>query len=265
VSRGAPRSENPDLGHPFISGLPRIQTTRPVHHSFVVMSERVDPQLDNMLHETGATGPKDSSCVEVKWDEMMIDFGDAVESGLSLHEINAGIPRRVRPSDGTRKSLWLLFFVLGVLALLAWWYVHFKIQETRHRETLSSEGRETPARITKVNHGRHSNHVYYTFRFNGAAYQGNAESDESVWDAHVGEYIPIQFLPSDPSVNHPTPWVLWDLPDFIYIAVLLLSFGAMAKAAFWVYGERRLARIGWVTEGKGHRLCAEREPFSSRL
>lgn len=173
-----------------------------------------------------------------------------MKSELSLHEINAAIPRSVRPSDGMQKSLWFLFIMIGVLVLLMWGYAHFKVQETQRQKTLSRDGQETPARITKVNHSRHSDHIYYMFRFNGAAYQGNADSDESVWDAQVGKYLPIQFLPSDPSVNHPTPWVLWDLPDFIIIAVLLLSFGAMAKAAFWAYGERRLARFGWVTEGK---------------
>ena len=169
---------------------------------------------------------------------------------LSLQEINAGIPRRVRASDGTRKALWLGLFVLCVLVILMGGYVHSKIQEARHREALSKEGRDAAAMVTKIRPSRHGSWVYYGFRFGGAVYQGEINSDDMVWDAHVGELIPIRFLPSDPSVNHPTPWDLWVWSDFVFIAFLLISFGAAANAAISVYGDRKLARIGWVTEGK---------------
>jgi hypothetical protein len=169
---------------------------------------------------------------------------------LSLHEINAGIPGKVRPTDGMQKALWLGLFVLGVLATLMAGYVHSKIQEALHREALSRVGRDAPARVTKIRPSRHGSWVYYAFRFGGAVYQGKVNSDDMVWDAHVGELIPIRFLPSDPSVNHPTPWVLWVWSDFVFVAFMLFSFGVAANAAVWVYGERRLARIGWVTEGK---------------
>jgi len=169
---------------------------------------------------------------------------------LSLREINAKIPRKVRPSDETKTALVPALIVFGVLVVLTVWYVHSKVQEARHIEAVSREGLDAPARVTKVRSNRHGSSVYYSFRFGGAVYQGEVNSDDMIWDAHVGENIPIRFLPSDPSVNHPTPWDLWVWSDFIFVTVLLVSFGAMAKLAVFVYLERRLARIGWVTDGE---------------
>jgi hypothetical protein len=180
-------------------------------------------------------------------------FGSSGESSqreLSLREINAKIPRTVRSSAETNTALKVYLFVLGVLAILTVGYVHFKVQEARNREALSREGRDAPAKVTKIRPGRHGSWVYYSFRFGDAVYQGKVNSDDMVWDAHVGENIPIRFLPSDPSLNHPTPWDLWVWSDFVFVTFLLVSFGAAAKLAVFLYRERRLARIGWVTEGK---------------
>jgi uncharacterized protein DUF3592 len=187
---------------------------------------------------------------------------------LSLREINARIPRKVRPSAETKTALKPALFVFGVLVVLTVWYVHSKVQEERHIEAVSREGLDAPARVTKVLHGRHGSSVYYSFRFGGAVYQGEVNSDDMIWDAHVGENIPIRFLPSDPSVNHPTPWSLWVWSDFVFVTFLLVSFGAAAKLAVFLYLERRLARLGWVTDGeviacapKGSRFRVDYEFF----
>jgi len=169
---------------------------------------------------------------------------------LSLREINAEIPRKVRQSADTKTALTFALFVFGIFMFLTVWYVYSKVQEARHIEAVSRVGLDAPALVTKVLPSRHGSSVYYSFRFEGAVYQGEVNSEDMIWDAHVGENIPIRFLPSDPSVNHPTPWDLWMWPDFVYVTVLLVSFGAFAKIVVFSYRERRLARIGWVTEGE---------------
>jgi hypothetical protein len=169
---------------------------------------------------------------------------------LSLREINAMIPRKVCQSADTKTALTFALFVFGIFAILTAWYVHSKVREARQIEAVRREGLDAPARVTKVRSSRHGKWVYYSFRFGGAVYQGEVFSGDMIWDAHVGENIPIRFLPSDPSVNHPTPWDLWVWSDLVFVTVLLVSFGAFARIVVFFYRERRLARIGWVTEGE---------------
>jgi hypothetical protein len=169
---------------------------------------------------------------------------------LSLHEINAKIPRKVSQSADTKIALTFTLFVFGIFVIFTGWYVYSKVQEARQIKAVSREGLDAPARVTKVLPSRHGSWVYYSFRFAGKVYQGEVNSQDMIWDAHVGENIPIRFLPSDPSVNHPTPWDLWMWPDIVYVSVLLVTFGAFAKLVLFLYRERRLARIGLVTEGE---------------
>src|ERR1700677_2418563 len=81
---------------------------------------------------------------------------------LSLREINAKIPRKVRPSAETKTALKPALFVFGVLVILTVWYVHSKVQEERHIKAVSREGLDAPARVTKVLHSRHGSSVYYS-------------------------------------------------------------------------------------------------------
>lgn len=169
---------------------------------------------------------------------------------LTLREINDAIPRKVHSSAETKTALKPALFVFGVLVIMAAWYVHSKVQEARQIEAVTREGLDAPALVTKVLPSRHGRWVYYSFRFGGAVYQGKVNSDDMIWDAHVGEKIPIRFLPSDPSVNHPTPWDLWMWPDFVFVTFLLVCLGAAVQLVVFLYQERRLARFGWVTEGE---------------
>ena len=80
--------------------------------------------------------------------------------------------------------------------------------------------------------------------------------------------ILIQYLASDPFVNHPSAWD-WSMgSDIIPNLFMLLIPGAGAVGLGYLYRERRLARIGWVTEGtvvacapKGSRFRVDYEFF----
>lgn len=186
--------------------------------------------------------------------------GDQARSAreLSSHEINAMVPKRVHlnPDGGyASRVLFLMFLGAGVL-----WFgglCYHDVQQSRNREALNREGRETIARITRIRGRTH--YAHYTFRFNDADYQGEAELDHQVepkWPDgrinHVREdqQIPILFLPSDPSVNYPSGWAWWSWGDLVpHLSMLFFSSIGVVGLGY-VYRERRLARIGWVIEGK---------------
>jgi hypothetical protein len=178
---------------------------------------------------------------------------------LSIHEINAMIPRRVRLDPD--KGYQALVFALIVLGVGVVWFgglYYYCVQQSRHREVLNREGREAIARITRISGGR-TVYAHYTFRFSDADHQGEAKLDDQIgpkWAdgrtkyVRVGDQIPILFLPSDPSVSHPSGWEWWSWWDLAPHLFMLFFSSLGAVGLGYVYRERRLARIGWVTEGK---------------
>jgi hypothetical protein len=178
---------------------------------------------------------------------------------LSVHELNAMIPRKVclNPDGGyTAVAMVLMLLSVGVVWFGALSYS--LVQESRHREALSREGREAIAKVTRLTSG-HSTYAHYTFHFGDADYGGESNLNyqhEPRWPdgrtkyAREGDLILVQFLPSDPSINHPSGWAWWswwDVPPHLFIAL----FPIMGFRVFvYVLRERRFARIGWVTEGK---------------
>ncbi len=170
----------------------------------------------------------------------------------SIHEINAAIPRRVRlDPDAGYTLLVISIIVIGVGAIWFGGAFYYYVQQARHRDALNRMGRETIATITEIYSGRGSTSVYYTFRFSDAVYQGHARFPEDRYlDIHVGEQIPILFLPADTSVSHPSNWAWWSWWDMgPHVFMLMFPIGGVVGLGY-LYRERRLARIGWVTEAK---------------
>jgi hypothetical protein len=178
---------------------------------------------------------------------------------LSIHELNARIPRKVRLDPGNAGQI-VAFILIPLLVGAAWFgaFSYYAVQRSRHREALSREGRDAIGKVTELSNGR-TCYAHYTFRVNEEDYWGRAALDDQIgptWPdgriryARVGEQIPVVFLPSDPSINHPRTfawWSWWDFPPHLF----MLMFPSMGIVALvFTYRERRLARIGWVTEGK---------------
>lgn len=178
---------------------------------------------------------------------------------LSVRELNAMIPRKVRlDPDGGYMAAAIALLLLGFGVVSFGGLAYYLVQQSRHREALIRGGREAMAKVTKLTNG-HTTYARYTFRFGGADYNGEAELDdqhEPRWPdgrtkyVREGDQITILLLPSDPSINYPSGWAwwsLWDLPPHLF---LLLFPGIGVLILGYLFRERRLARVGWVTEGK---------------
>jgi uncharacterized protein DUF3592 len=178
---------------------------------------------------------------------------------LSVRELNAMIPRKVslNPDGGYAIVVFIIMFVgIGAIWFGALSYATF--QKSRHRDALNKDGREAMAKVIELTNNR-AIHVRYTFRSGGADYEGVAELDNQIaprWPdgrvKHVreGDQIRIVFLPSDPSINYPIDWVWWSLWDLGPYLFMLFFSGIGVVTLVYMIRERRLARIGWVTEGK---------------
>jgi Protein of unknown function (DUF3592) len=178
-----------------------------------------------------------------------------------IHEINAKIPRKVSlDPDGGFASLVLALILLGfgVVWFGGVFYFYF-VHQAQTREALYRNGRETIGMITRIYSppGRHSGTmVGYAFRVEGLDYHDSINlDDEPQWPdgeyLKISEAIRIQYLPSNPQVNHPTGWTWWNWWDSLIPQLFFLAFpGGGIAILVAIYRERRLARIGWVTEGE---------------
>jgi len=182
---------------------------------------------------------------------MLGDCGVSESREMNIREINEGIPRRVRLDvDAAMPILIFCLLCLGVGAIWSTAFGLYALRQERHRKALSLEGRRATGQITEIYGGR-STDVHYTFRFNGTVYYGNARFHEGRYlDIHPREEVSIDFLPTDPSINHPTNWQWWSWWDVVPQLFVPLVLGLGVAGLVVLYRERRLARIGWVTEGK---------------
>jgi hypothetical protein len=181
----------------------------------------------------------------------------------SIREINAKIPRKVSlDPDGGFASLVVALLLLG--CGVVWFggvYYYYFVHQGRIREALNRDGREAIGAITRIysSGGRHSvTMVDYRFPVDGSDYDGaiNLEdeplsSDGDLPYLRIGETIRVQYLPANPQVSHPSGWAWWNWWDNVIPQLFFLAFpGGGIAILVSLYRERRLARIGWVTEGE---------------
>lgn len=199
-----------------------------------------------------------------------MELGDDWHTEQSLHEINASIPRRVRLAAESRMVF--LIFAMSLIGGLIWfsWLSFDSLKELRQRDALQQSGKEALGQVTKIS-GARSVFVYYEFRVGGTDYQGKIELDDEVapntadrLSKHVskGDQIPVQFLPADPSVNHPIGWAWWSwwdlVPQLFFLGIACFGVGG----AVFLLRLRKLARKGWVVEGTVTACAPNRSKFS---
>lgn len=179
-------------------------------------------------------------------------YGNSQASSPIADDLNSALPRRVRLySDEAKRLYWFVVFLLGLATIWFAYYCHYAFKESQQREALHSEGRDVLGEVSAKDQSRSGVFVHYLFKVDGIVYQGNAElpTDRHV-EANVGQPLRIRYLPSEPSVSHPSEWdwsAEWDIAlDLIVLFFILIG----VRGAVMLYRERELARKGWVVEGK---------------
>ena len=196
----------------------------------------------------------------------MIGPTDAVTTReMSIAEINAGLPRSVEMSADGQTAVVLVLIVFLILSLFLAWVSYLEVRAVHKADILQRYGQETTGRVTRIwrSRGRGSNtYVDYSFSYGGTTFSGEViPSDFQRIRVHVGDQLPIRFLPSDPSVNRPTGWGWVTFGDVILLALALLFFGMGLRLGVLVYLRWKLGRLGWVTEGMVIACAAKGERF----
>jgi hypothetical protein len=179
----------------------------------------------------------------------------------TLQEINAKIPRKVYLYDGQVALVFaLLLLGFGAIWFGGAFYIYF-VHQARQRDALNHYGREALGAITKIHlsAGRGGGTlVDYAFRVDGSDYRDTINLDYEPFSPdgdlpylHVGEQIPVQYLPSDPRVHHPSGWAWWSWWEDVFPELFFLLFPiGGAVFAVQLFRDWRLARLGRVVEGK---------------
>lgn len=172
------------------------------------------------------------------------------EKEPSLDETNAKLPREVRLSDNGHSSLWTILFLLSGGLILLGGVSYYLVHQHQQHDALDREGLNAPGSVTRIAHGRGGTYVYYVFEVDGAWYQNDAPWHGGHGRLDIGSQIPVLYLPSDPSVNYPKGWGWWDFGTLFLFYFGALPVYAGVRTAWSLYRDWRLARLGWVTEGK---------------
>jgi hypothetical protein len=119
----------------------------------------------------------------------------------------------------------------------------------RHRNMLRSQGREVLGDVTSFHQDRDGVYVHYAFQADGKIYRDSAELPEQM-GKNIGEHMLLRYLPSDPSISHPSAWEWKQRGDIVPDILMLLFPLPGAAAAIALYRQRVLTRKGWIVEGK---------------
>jgi hypothetical protein len=134
-------------------------------------------------------------------------------------------------------ALLALAMLLGLGGVVAGIALHRQAaRETETAILLDAQGVRAEATVTRVwKSGGKSPQGWasYQFTHGGAIYEKRLKPPRNVWGRlREGDTLPIRFLPSDPSVNHPEDWSDRPMPPWLpyLIAALLIVTGGLLAA-----------------------------------
>jgi hypothetical protein len=170
-----------------------------------------------------------------------------------LVELQQQLPRRVSlTSRGTFMILAVtaISLILVALAIAGFTY---DFHQRRNTAVLASDGRvintdETQFSVLRVLY------INYEFTYNGNVYHGKAAVPKNISKsimnkAHESGTLPILYLPSDPSINHPADWSESGPRPWYLLVFLLLAVVLVLSRSKEIRMNRRIARYGKVASG----------------
>jgi len=111
----------------------------------------------------------------------------------------------------------------------------FTPKDIKDRNDLRREGRVTYTNDVHVG-GRRDATVFYTFTYDQKSYSGKAflpsEYLDKVRNYSKSGDFPVQFLPMDPSINHPNDWI-GNGPTAILLPILVAILAIQLSRLAW--------------------------------
>ncbi|WP_263352280.1 DUF3592 domain-containing protein [Acidicapsa acidisoli] len=182
-----------------------------------------------------------------------MDWMASTNTGASVpSELTQPVPRKVRlnssPDAKFALTLVVVFFAGGLITI--GWLCYNNIIGFQQRAILRSNGRVVIGEVTGFSIVRFAPiGVNYRFSVNGVHYSGKAKVPPDGTSLDKADKIPIRFLPTNPTINHPDTWE-WSVAIggfYTAIEIFFTSLGALVFAFIW--RERQLAREGNAAGG----------------
>lgn len=110
-------------------------------------------------------------------------------------------------------------------------------EQTAFRERLDREGVAAQGTIDRLWHiGGESptDHVSYRFEAGTTPVTGSTQVPSRIWRTlHVGDMLPVRYVPGDPSLNHPSGWPVNVTAEWLPFLMAAIVMGD-AGLVFWI-------------------------------
>ena len=138
-------------------------------------------------------------------------------------ELSGSVPRKVGFSERSRLMPVVIALLIGATVISWSLYCNHMANQIRQRSVLRTEGAEAQAEITYLKRaGRGPDVVKYTFTANGQNVFGMADVPPGlVQNLKESNFLTVRYLPSNPTINHPTAWE-WSLSSEWLLIVMLM-------------------------------------------
>jgi hypothetical protein len=172
------------------------------------------------------------------------------ENWAPPRELTRALPRETQLTGrGKLMTVMAWVFLMATIPLYVWRH-NQEAPAKAHSELLRTQGIEANGEIMRLwrrNGGRVSM-VGYAFTANGARLTGESSVPAAMWPGiQKAGFLPVRYLPSDPSINHPAAWEASTSPasmPFLFPAMLAGAAGLL----FWnLHRQSQLAAEGTPT------------------
>jgi hypothetical protein len=138
-------------------------------------------------------------------------------------------------------------FLLGSVPL----FIFFRgenVRQTARAEALRTQSLQATGEIVRLWHSDNKEHtpmVTYAFTANGIRLQGDSSVPEKLWEGiRKAGFMPIRYLPSDPSINHPLAWEPSIEPAWVPFTLPVLLAGVAIGLLIHVRRQGQVAAEG---------------------
>jgi hypothetical protein len=157
-----------------------------------------------------------------EWERWIGDSNlDIARESIIPSELTGQLPRRTRlAKNGVQSAIVLAILLLIAVPSMIWACMN-AMQLKQTRTALRQDSNEVIGRVDK----RTKSEFHYSFVVNGRSFTGHASIQLQTFQ--VSDPLPILYVPTNPSINHPAGWeepslVVW-FPFFLPILFLLIS------------------------------------------
>jgi hypothetical protein len=175
-----------------------------------------------------------------------VDKGWTPPDGLGYSGLR---PVRLSPGGWVVAVMVVVFLIGGpVLGVYLWNQSH---RQGATRDRLNREGVAAQATITRLwrTGGKSpSDRMSYRFDAGTTPATGSTHAPSHIWRTlHVGDTVPVRYVPADPTINHPAAWEMDVTPEWVsFLVVAALVFDAALVALvlwrqWYLLGEGRPA------------------------